>query len=129
MRADRTAPANAIAARSGAARSGRCGGLCRASQAGAGDARILSRQSAPWRQPNPLRPPPYGRRDLSRCEVSASPLIADLFESVPDARPSLESMAEGAVLLRGFAEPFEADLIVDLRDVVERAPFRHMLTP
>jgi len=38
-------------------------------------------------------------------------------------------MAEGAVLLRGFAEPFEADLIADLRDIVEQAPFRHMVTP
>ena len=33
--------------------------LCRASPAGAGDARLLSRQSAPWREPAPLRPPPY----------------------------------------------------------------------
>jgi DNA oxidative demethylase len=56
-------------------------------------------------------------------------LAADLFESVPDVRPSREQMAEGAVLLRGFAGPVEADLIADLRDIVERAPFRHMLTP
>jgi alkylated DNA repair protein (DNA oxidative demethylase) len=38
-------------------------------------------------------------------------------------------MAEGAVLLRGFAKPFEADLIVEISDVVEQAPFRHMVTP
>ena len=38
-------------------------------------------------------------------------------------------MAEGAVLLRGFAEPLEADLIADISDVVARAPFRHMVTP
>jgi DNA oxidative demethylase len=56
-------------------------------------------------------------------------LAADLFESIPDVRPSREQMAEGAVLLRGFAGPVEADLIADLRDIVERAPFRHMLTP
>jgi len=43
IRADRTAAANAVAARSGAARAGRCGGFCRASQAGTGDARVLSR--------------------------------------------------------------------------------------
>ena len=30
-------------------------------------------------------------------------LTADLFESVVDVRPSKETMAEGAVLLRGFA--------------------------
>jgi uncharacterized protein len=43
IRADRAATANAVAARSGAAASGRCGGFCCACQASAGDARILSR--------------------------------------------------------------------------------------
>jgi alkylated DNA repair protein (DNA oxidative demethylase) len=38
-------------------------------------------------------------------------------------------MAERAVLLRGFARPFEADLIADLRAIVAQAPFRHMVTP
>jgi alkylated DNA repair protein (DNA oxidative demethylase) len=38
-------------------------------------------------------------------------------------------MAEGAVLLRRFANTVEADLIADLRDIVEQAPFRHMVTP
>ena len=38
-------------------------------------------------------------------------------------------MAEGAVLLRGFARPTEADLIAALRNVVAEAPFRHMVTP
>ena len=38
-------------------------------------------------------------------------------------------MAAGAVLLRGFAKPFEADLIAGLRDIAGYAPFRHMLTP
>jgi len=38
-------------------------------------------------------------------------------------------MAEGAVLLRGFAKPFEADLIADISDIVAQAPFRHMMTP
>jgi DNA oxidative demethylase len=57
------------------------------------------------------------------------PLTADLFESVPDERPAQETMAEGAVLLRGFAHSFEADLIAALRVIVEQAPFRHMMTP
>jgi DNA oxidative demethylase len=61
--------------------------------------------------------------------VSTSHLTADLFESVPDVRPSQETMAEGAVLLRGFAKPVESDLIAALHDVVARAPFRHMVTP
>src|ERR1700731_4918867 len=61
----------------------------------------------------------------SECES----LTTDLFAGVPDLHPSQELMAEGAVLLRGFAKPVEADLIADLRGIVEQAPFRHMLTP
>jgi DNA oxidative demethylase len=53
----------------------------------------------------------------------------DLFADIPDVRPSQEAMAERAVLLRGFAKPFEGDLIADLRDIVAQAPFRHMVTP
>ena len=44
-------------------------------------------------------------------------------------RPSQESMAEGAVLLRGFARPFEAELLPALRTIVKQAPFRHLITP
>ena len=61
--------------------------------------------------------------------MSASVLTADLFESISDVCPSHGAMAEGAVLLRGFVRPVEADLLADLRDVVEQAPFRHMVTP
>jgi alkylated DNA repair protein (DNA oxidative demethylase) len=56
-------------------------------------------------------------------------LTADLFESVADLRPSRQAMAEGAVLLRGFARPVEAELIADIGAIVAQAPFRHMLTP
>jgi len=38
-------------------------------------------------------------------------------------------MAEGAVLLRGFARPSESELIAALRDIAGSAPFRHMVTP
>jgi alkylated DNA repair protein (DNA oxidative demethylase) len=55
--------------------------------------------------------------------------MTDLFAGAPDVRPSREAMAEAAMLLRGFARPFEDDLIGGLRDIVERAPFRHMVTP
>jgi DNA oxidative demethylase len=61
--------------------------------------------------------------------VSASLLTADLFESIFDVCASHESMAEGAVLLRGLAKPVDADLLADLRAIVDQAPFRHMLTP
>jgi alkylated DNA repair protein (DNA oxidative demethylase) len=56
-------------------------------------------------------------------------LTADLFEAVPDVRPSREVMADGAVLLRGFAKPIEANLLAALREIVAQAPFRHMFTP
>jgi len=56
-------------------------------------------------------------------------LTADLFETVPDVRPSREAMAEGAVLLRGFARPFEAELLPALRAIVKQAPVRHLITP
>lgn len=56
-------------------------------------------------------------------------MTTDLFDSVPDVRPSQEAMADGAVLLRGFAKPVESDLLVALREIVAQAPFRHMSTP
>jgi DNA oxidative demethylase len=56
-------------------------------------------------------------------------LTADLFDAIPDVRPSREALAEGAVLLRGFARPFEAELLPALRAIVKQAPFRHLITP
>ncbi|HEY3792499.1 MAG TPA: DNA oxidative demethylase AlkB [Bradyrhizobium sp.] len=56
-------------------------------------------------------------------------MTADLFASLPDAGPSREQIADGAVLLRGFARPAEDQLIAALRDITNQAPFRHMQTP
>jgi alkylated DNA repair protein (DNA oxidative demethylase) len=61
--------------------------------------------------------------------VSNTLSTADLFESVPDVRPAREAMAEGAVLLRGFARPVERELMADIDNIVAQAPFRHMVTP
>ena len=58
-----------------------------------------------------------------------SVLTTDLFDGLPDLRPSREAIAEGAVLLRGFARPREDELIAALREIVAQAPFRHMVTP
>ena len=55
--------------------------------------------------------------------------MSDLFAALPDARPARETMADGAVLLRGFFTAIEAGVIDDLRAVVKQAPFRHMVTP
>jgi len=56
-------------------------------------------------------------------------LTVDLFESVADVLPSREVMAEGAVLLRGFAGPVEAGLLAAISEIEAQAPFRRMFTP
>ncbi|MEK9278734.1 MULTISPECIES: DNA oxidative demethylase AlkB [unclassified Bradyrhizobium] len=56
-------------------------------------------------------------------------MTADLFDDVIEARPSREQIAEGAVLLRGFAKPIESELIAAVRAIVAQAPFRRMTTP
>jgi len=56
-------------------------------------------------------------------------MTADLFDSLSDVRPVPERIADGAILLRGFARPIERELIAALRDIAEQAPFRHMQTP
>lgn len=55
--------------------------------------------------------------------------MLDLFEALGTPEPSTETMAEGAVLLRGAAIPFEADVLGALAEITEQAPFRHMVTP
>jgi alkylated DNA repair protein (DNA oxidative demethylase) len=53
----------------------------------------------------------------------------DLFEGVAPTGPAREPMADGAVLLRGFAKPVEGEVLAALREIVSEAPFRHMFTP
>jgi DNA oxidative demethylase len=53
--------------------------------------------------------------------------VNDLFETAH--APSREAMAEGAVLLRGRALPFETEILDALVGVTAAAPFRHMVTP
>ena len=40
-----------------------------------------------------------------------------------------EALAPGAVVLRGFAVPVEALLLAGIRNVIDQAPLRHMVTP
>ncbi|MCK1368738.1 DNA oxidative demethylase AlkB [Bradyrhizobium sp. 62] len=56
-------------------------------------------------------------------------MMADLFDSVAEAQPSREEIADGAVLLRGFVKPIESELIEAVRAIVAQAPFRRMTTP
>src|ERR1700739_5023060 len=55
-------------------------------------------------------------------------MTADMFDGL-DARPGREAIAEGAMLLRGFARPIQHDLLRTIEDIVARSPFRHMSTP
>lgn len=52
-------------------------------------------------------------------------MIPDLFE----CEHRDVTLAPGAIVLGGFAKPFEGRLVAALGQVVERAPFRHMVTP
>ena len=56
-------------------------------------------------------------------------MTADLFDSVAEALPSREDIADGAVLLRGFARPLEEELIAAVRAIAAQSPFRRMTTP
>ena len=56
-------------------------------------------------------------------------MTADLFDSVAEAQPSREEIADGAVLLRAFVRPIESELIAAVRAIVAQSPFRRMTTP
>jgi DNA oxidative demethylase len=56
-------------------------------------------------------------------------MTVDLFDSFGDVRPARQRIADGAILLRGFARPIAHELIAALREVAEEAPFRQMFTP
>jgi alkylated DNA repair protein (DNA oxidative demethylase) len=67
-------------------------------------------------------------RERDRRSHVRSPQQRRLFED--DATVPRElALAPGAVLLGGFARPHEATLALALHQIVEAAPFRHMVTP
>src|SRR5215467_1984576 len=54
---------------------------------------------------------------------------ADLFDDEARSDAEIEPLADGAVLLRGFAS-LEASAVMEaLQDILLAAPFRHMVTP
>jgi DNA oxidative demethylase len=55
--------------------------------------------------------------------------MPNLFETLAPLAPSSEVMAEGAMLLRGVALPYEKDLLAALDDITAHSPFRQMVTP
>ena len=54
--------------------------------------------------------------------------MMDLFDAIADDPRDLH-LAPGAMLLGGFARAFQAPLIEAVHAIVERAPFRHLVTP
>lgn len=56
-------------------------------------------------------------------------MTPDLFETIAPLGPPTESMAEGAVLVRGAALPFEKEVLAAMDDITAQSPFRHMVTP
>lgn len=58
-----------------------------------------------------------------------TPDLFEPFETEPPGTPATEVLAEGAVVLRGFALPAESALLDGLQRVVAQAPLRHMVTP
>ncbi|MDP1886581.1 alpha-ketoglutarate-dependent dioxygenase AlkB, partial [Polaromonas sp.] len=55
-------------------------------------------------------------------------MTADLFDELPVA-VSRETLAPGAVLLRGFARVDDAALLQSIAEVTSQSPFRHLVTP
>ena len=55
-------------------------------------------------------------------------MTADLFDELPVA-VSFETLAPGAVLLRGFAREEGAALQQAIAEVTRQSPFRHLVTP
>jgi alkylated DNA repair protein (DNA oxidative demethylase) len=52
-------------------------------------------------------------------------MMNDLFDGATARVP----MAEGAILLRGYALPFEGEILNALAEIAAASPFRHMVTP
>jgi alkylated DNA repair protein (DNA oxidative demethylase) len=55
--------------------------------------------------------------------------MSDLFDSIVPLDPPREVMAEGAMLLRGAALPFEAEILTAIQTITVMSPFRKMVTP
>jgi alkylated DNA repair protein (DNA oxidative demethylase) len=56
-------------------------------------------------------------------------VVSDLFEGLDTHASPREPMADGAVLLRGWALPAEAELLAAIASIEAEAAFRHMVTP
>src|SRR5712692_3032968 len=66
---------------------------------------------------------------FSTTRSESDRMTLNLFDSPADLEFRQEQLGPGATVLRKFAVPEETALLSALRDVVARAPFRHMITP
>jgi DNA oxidative demethylase len=55
--------------------------------------------------------------------------MGDLFAAPVNAEPSIEPLADGAVILRRYASADAARLMAALQEILAVSPFRHMETP
>ena len=53
----------------------------------------------------------------------------DLLSGLPHAGAAVETLADGAMVLRRFAEPAAEELVKAIHRLAAAAPFRHMVTP
>lgn len=65
------------------------------------------------------------------ARLEPGPVTGDLFDGAdqPDAPPTVEPIADGAVILRRFALADEAALWPAIERVCQQAPLRHLVTP
>lgn len=56
-------------------------------------------------------------------------MTGDLFDAIDDGPPSLETIADGAVVLRRLAFAVAPTLLADLQPVLAASPWRHLVTP
>lgn len=61
--------------------------------------------------------------------TSPDPTAQQMDLLLPDTRPMHEELEAGAMLLRAFAKPCDAEYLQALEHVARQAPFRHMHTP
>ncbi|MGZ8190203.1 MAG: DNA oxidative demethylase AlkB, partial [Methylococcaceae bacterium] len=71
---------------------------------------------------------PTGVRQMT-ARVKNYTRTINSFDSLGDVESSQEPLGPGAVVLRGFAAPYESELLAALQEVIAQAPFRQMVTP
>ena len=56
-------------------------------------------------------------------------MTADLFDPLDTTELAVEPLADGAMVLRGFARSMQDELLADVHAVIGAAPLRHLITP